>query len=175
MPCAVIPAAGVVCSTETLPLDNARHRLGQAEVEQLGASLRQHDVAGLQIAVDDAGADAPYRARSAISTADLERLVERQRRRSSRRLSRVSPLEVLHDQVATCHGPDRCRRARRYADDRAARPRALRDRDQFAKFGVGGKRAPDSTLIATVAIEARPSQPCTPRPCRRRRGADTIS
>ena len=53
-------------------------RLRQAEVEQLRARLRQHDVAGLQIAVDDAAA-----VRLVERVGDLDRVcaapVERQR------------------------------------------------------------------------------------------------
>ncbi len=55
-----------------------RHRLGQAEVEQLDARLRQHHVAGLQVAVDDA---APVRLVQRVGDlgADPKRLLERQR------------------------------------------------------------------------------------------------
>ena len=72
--------------------------LGQPEVEQLGARLRQHDVARLQIAVDDAGT-----MRAIERGCDLrctgERLVERQCAARQARGEGLA-LEVLHHQEA---------------------------------------------------------------------------
>ena len=55
VPCAVSPAASSAGSSRRRRHDGVR-RFREAEVEQLRAGLRQHDVAGLQIAMDDARA-----------------------------------------------------------------------------------------------------------------------
>jgi hypothetical protein len=66
-----------------------RRELREAEVEQLHAGLRQHDVAGLEVAVDDA---LPVRRveRARDLDADAQRLFERHRSAPSRSAS-VSP------------------------------------------------------------------------------------
>ena len=59
--------AGVVGSSESAGTrDPGCSRLRQPEVEQLRAGLREHDVARLQIAMDDAVRDARRSSASAI-------------------------------------------------------------------------------------------------------------
>ena len=78
-------------------LRHGRHRLGEAEVEQLHARLRDHDVAGLQIPVHD-----PLPVRLVERVGDLDavaqRLIERQRALAEPVAERLA-LEVLHDEV----------------------------------------------------------------------------
>jgi hypothetical protein len=69
----------------------------QAEVEQLHAALRDHDVARLQIAMDDA---LPVRAveRRGDVDGDAQRALERQRAARDQAGQRLA-LEQLHDQI----------------------------------------------------------------------------
>ena len=71
--------------------------LRQSEVEQLHARLRQHHVAGLQIAVDDA---LPVRLVESVGDldAEAERLIERQRALRQPVRERLA-LEILHDEI----------------------------------------------------------------------------
>ena len=74
-----------------------RHRFRQPEVEQLHAGLRQHDVAGLQVAVND-----PLAVRLVERVGDLravaQHLLGRQRPLGQARGERLA-FEKLHDQV----------------------------------------------------------------------------
>ncbi|MBI4264353.1 MAG: hypothetical protein HY657_08250 [Acidobacteria bacterium] len=74
VPCAVSPGVVVGSIDRFTP---ATAGLRQAEVEELGARLRQHDVAGFQIAMDDARA---VRLVERVDNLDgeLERLLDRQ-------------------------------------------------------------------------------------------------
>ena len=59
--------------------DDRRAKTGQAEVEQLHARSRQHDVGRLEIAMDDAGRVRRGERAPAISMAIGERLIDGQR------------------------------------------------------------------------------------------------
>ena len=97
VPCAVSGAViGRQCRGLARRTASQRSRFREAEVEQLGAGLGQHDVAGLEIAMDDAGRWALSSA-SAISIADLQRVGERQRALGQPRGQRLA-FEVLHDE-----------------------------------------------------------------------------
>ena len=95
VPCAV-RFGGVVGSIDRLPATAWSASLRQPEIEQLRARLRQHDVARLEIAMDDAGA---VRSRERVGNLnpDLQRLVERQRTLLQPLFERLA-LQVLHDQ-----------------------------------------------------------------------------
>ena len=67
----------------------------QPEVEQLHAGLRQHDVAGLEITMDDAGAMCDCERVSDLSS-NVERLVQRQGALLQPLFERL-PFQVLHD------------------------------------------------------------------------------
>ena len=87
---AVIPAAGRLSA-------GRGEGFGQAEVEQLDARLRQHDVAGLQIAMDDS---LPVRLVERVGDLDGEaqRLVER-KPASAEPFGERLAFEQLHDEV----------------------------------------------------------------------------
>ena len=71
-------------------------QFGQPEVEQLRAALGEHDVGGLEIAMDDA---LPVRLVEGVRDLNrvLQRLIERQRAFLQARRERL-PLQILHDQ-----------------------------------------------------------------------------
>jgi hypothetical protein len=71
-------------------------RFREAEIEQLRSGLRQHDVAGLQVAVDDAGLVRPCEGVGDLD-ADLEGLVERELPTNEARCE-CFPVHVLHDE-----------------------------------------------------------------------------
>src|SRR5262249_12166846 len=114
--------------------------LGEAEVEQLDlrrragpAGTRKHDIARLQIAVDDAGGVRAVE-RAADLTGDPQRLVDGQRSALEPRGERLA-LQVLHDNEAVADVVER-------AD---VGMRELRDRAGFAvealpELRVGGDR-----------------------------------
>ena len=74
-----------------------RRRAREAEVHELGAGLGEHDVAGLEVAVDDAGA---VRAVERVGDlrADAQHVGERQRPAREARGQRLA-LDQLHHQV----------------------------------------------------------------------------
>ena len=74
----------------------AGHAAGEAEVEQPRAGPRQHDVAGLQVAMHDAGA-MRRRQRLGDLHAELERLLDRQRA-ALQPLRQALAFEELHHQ-----------------------------------------------------------------------------
>ena len=151
MPCAV-RLAGVVGNIDCArAADDRPLALGEPEVEQLGAALGQHDVAGLQVAVDDAGAMRLVERRRDLDR-DLQRLVERQRALRQPVGQRLA-FEVLHDEK---------RRALLLADvvERAdVRMRELAIGaafavEPFAELRVGGQRVGED-LDRDGAVEAR--------------------
>jgi hypothetical protein len=75
---------------------NGQRRFRQAEVEQPGAAARDHDVARLQVAVDDAAAVRGRQRRGDLGPV-AQHLVGRQRASLKPRRKRL-PFEVLHDQ-----------------------------------------------------------------------------
>ena len=94
VPCAV--RFGAVGSIDAPPASNRRARLRQSEVEQLRARLREHDVAGLQIPVDDARAVRLVERRRDLDRR-LERLVDRERALRQPIRQRLA-FEILHDE-----------------------------------------------------------------------------
>ena len=128
-------------------------QLREAEVEQLGAALRQHDVRGLQIAMRDPRAVRLVE-RVGDLDRDLQRLVERQRtvRSCEARRERLA-LEILHHEIA---------RALVFADvmDRAdvrmiqRRNRACFAFEPRAQVGIG-RQFRRQDLDRDGAIEAR--------------------
>ena len=78
-------------------LRHGGHRLGESEVEQLHARLREHHVAGLQVPVHD---PLPVRLVERVGDLDPEaqRLVERERALAQAVAERFA-LEELHDEV----------------------------------------------------------------------------
>jgi len=89
-------AVGRLVACDTALLSGAAS-FASPKIEQLHARLRQHDVAGLQIAVDDS---APVRRieRAGDLDADPQGLVDRQRAFAQPIRQRLA-LEELHDQV----------------------------------------------------------------------------
>ena len=142
-----------------------RAGLRQPEIEQLRARLRQHDVAGLQVAMDDAFAMRLVE-RVRNLNPKLQRLVERQcalRQSLGQRLA----LQVLHDQevdaVLTTDVVD-------VADVRMTQGReclglAL---ESLLQVRVRGDML-GQDLDGDRAIETRVAWLCRPRPCRPRR------
>ena len=100
-----------------------RHRLREAEVEQLDPLLRQHHVGGLQISMND---PLPMRLVQGIRDLDAvaQRLLERQRA-SRESIGQGLALEVLHDEVLGLAFPS-------HVIERAdVRVRELRDGSRF--------------------------------------------
>ena len=122
-------------------------QLREAEVEQLGAGSRQHDVAGLEIAMDDAGTMCLVE-----RVGDLDRRSSAPRRACSgprvRRVGERLAFEILHHQVIDASTLQRGRRrtACRCAD--AAGRRSPWPRARTAPGARG--RAEGRILIATV-------------------------
>ena len=81
--------------------DHQRARLRQTEVQQLRAHLREHDVAGLQIAMDDARPVGSVESRRDLDR-NGERLADRDRALRQPIGERLA-FEVLHDEVG-CPG-----------------------------------------------------------------------
>ena len=79
--------------------------LGQPEVEKLGAGPSEHDVAGLQIAVDDAGAMRGLECRGDL-TGVAQRLRERERSGGEPRGERVPVQQLHHDVVGAAVDAD---------------------------------------------------------------------
>jgi hypothetical protein len=79
--------------------DDGRGALGEAEVEQLGARFAQHDVRGLEIAMDDAR---PMRAieRIADTDRDLQRLRRQERTRARETFRHSLTVEIFENQEA---------------------------------------------------------------------------
>ena len=73
-------------------------RLRQAEVQQLGSRLRQHDVSGLEIAMHDAAAMRRFQPLAQLESA-LQKLIQRQRP-LVQPIGQRLPLQVLHDEKA---------------------------------------------------------------------------
>ena len=102
-----------------------RHRLREAEVEQLHARLRDHHVAGLQIPVHD-----PLPVRLVQRVGDLRSRSAASARAAARPCARrslsVSPSSILHDQVlGLALAPD-------VVESADVRMRELRDRLRLA-------------------------------------------
>ncbi len=80
VPCCVI-ARGISVGRDVAEDEDftaGSRRLREAEVEELHARLRQHDVAGLQVAVDDAGVVRRVEGRRDLDR-DLQELLRRER------------------------------------------------------------------------------------------------
>ena len=136
--------------------DRRRGRLGEAEIEQLGARFRQHHVAGLEVAVHDAGA-----------MCRRQRIGNLDRNRECLGIRQAGPLgcgarqsirerlafEELHDQKRGTH-------VLAHVVQRAdVGMRQLRDRARFAietltELGIRGE-APGQHLDGHGAIETR--------------------
>ena len=144
-----------------------RPEFGQAEVEELGAARRQHDVGGLQIAMDDALSMRVRRARSAISIATRDSLVERQRSPRQPRGQRLA-LEILHDEEMRSRRGVRRRAACRCAGAAARRSPAPRARNAAGTASRHEAASPGRTLMATRRLSrvsvAQKTWPMPPAP-----------
>ena len=130
----------------------AHARLGQAEVEELRAAFRQHDVCRLEIAMDHAGAMSGVE-RGGDLDRDAEGVVHWQPAFLEPRGQRLA-LQELHDEEGcTLDVADVVQRAD-VRVGRAARSCALHARSGRETADPPRGRA-GRTLIATVAIEAR--------------------
>ena len=152
VPCAVIAAS----ASAPVAVDcTAARGLRQAEVEQLRARSGEHDVAGLQIAMHDAGAMRRVERLGDLNR-DGQRLVDRQRAAFEPGRQRLA-VDQLHDEK---------RHALVLADvvERAdVRVRQARDRprlalEPLAELGVGGQCCRQD-LDRDGAIEPRVARP----------------
>ena len=136
---------------------------------------REHHVAGLDVAVDDAGAVAVVE-RGEHAAGDLERPLGQDLAALAQDVAQGAALDVLHDDVglgdAACRRsptPRRCRRPRRSPGGSARRPTAPRG-------GTGpGTSASRARSVRSSLIGDDAAQPGVaargPRPCRRARAA----
>jgi hypothetical protein len=141
----------VPCAVTVGGRHDRRADLREAEVEELRAALCDHDVAGLQVAMDDAG---PMRGRQRVGhlNRDGQRLGDRERAFRNPRLERLA-VEILDDEK---------REALVFADVvERADVRVLERRDQprlaleaLAELRVGGERRRQD-LQGDDAIETR--------------------
>ena len=135
VPCAV-RFGGVVGSIERLPATAGAPVFARPKSSSFAPALRQHDVARLEIAMDDAGAMGCGECVGDLNP-NLQRLVERQRTFLQSLFQRLA-FQVLHDQevdpvLATdVVTRDRC------ADDSG--PRASWPRARTAASGQGLRR-----------------------------------
>ena len=127
--------------------DGLLAQLGQAEVQQLRPRLREHDVAGLQVAVDDAGA-----VRGGERIGDLDRRTGAPGRAAACRARAAPPASRrpgTPSRGSRSRPGGRCRTAGRCAGARARRPPGPRARTAAARQGRASGPA-GSTLMATV-------------------------